>query len=602
MSQPVLSSLLANAAKVSVAAFFEAWCWIQEKGGAFREGAPLHLDQRKTVEVIEWCKTNKKPCRLIKLKPRRGGSSTISVAALHHEESHEVKRGCIMAGNEFQGNSLFAMLRLMASRDRTVSKRANVLDALARYPNGSIVDRINGSNPNAGLAAGYEIMIITELAKWASQGVAAADQVLNGALKCVPYLPGTMIIIESTADGVGNEYHRRYQEAITFDELKAGKEGYVKIFTPWFEFPDYVKDPKTEGIGSFDDLSKDERDLSARYGLDLDRIAWMRHCVRTDCGGDFDDFKENYPFNDVECFLLTGRKAFSTKGLEKMKSDAVKFPVSIGNLDIPLGIRHDAQVAVWSAATPQDCRVLRWEQPKEGMKYLISVDSMTGASQTVGADPDSHFVTVWRAGYFERGTWNAPRVVAHLVDDYELWLRQRKYILQWDIDVLEEQIWRLALYFGNCMIVPEMNKDRGIVELLKLRPGANIYVRTQFNRREQTETNAYGWVTTGENRGRLVTLMQQGIREYANIDPIKGWSQDRCEIYSPIILDECETFVVKSDGRCEAMSGRHDDSVLSCGIGLACIDSATTYHKPAGVPMIDPFADESRQPVLNTYS
>jgi hypothetical protein len=578
MSNQLLNSTICAMARENLGVFFEGYCWIQEKGGAFREGAPMHADQRKTVEVIRWCRENKKPCRILKLKPRRGGSSTISTAALYNDLMSATKRGCIMGGSEFQGNSLFSMLRLMSMRDRTVKQRAQVLDAVARFPNGSTVDRINASNPTAGLAAGYEFMIATELAKWSQEGVAAADEVLNGALKCVPYLPGTTIIIESTADGCGNEYHRRYQKSITFDELKAGKEGYVRIFSAWFEFEDYVKEPSSEGISSDDDLTQEERDLKSEYSLTLSQIAWMRHSVSEYCGNNFEDFKENYPFNDVECFLLTGRKAFSATGLQKMKDQIYAHPTMLGTLDLRKGMEDSV---VWRSATPAETRMVLLEHPVPGRKYLISVDPMTGASQTSGDDPDNHGVTIWRSGFFDQGRWCPHKIVGMLVDDWELWMRERKYSLRWDIDVLTDQVWRAALYFGNCMIIPEMNMERGMVELLKLK-GANIYIRKLWNKREQIESNAYGWVTTPETRGRIVTELAKGIREFGNIDPIRGHSVERVEIFLPPILDEIETFILRENGRAEAMQGKHDDLVLSAGIGLCCIDQATTYQRPQG--------------------
>src|SRR5579871_1302704 len=103
----IVSSAIAACCRSNLGFFFEGYCWIQEKGGAFREGAPMHADQAKTVDVIRWCRENKKPCRIVKLKPRRGGSSTISTAALYNDLIDETKRGCIMGGSEFQGNSLF---------------------------------------------------------------------------------------------------------------------------------------------------------------------------------------------------------------------------------------------------------------------------------------------------------------------------------------------------------------------------------------------------------------------------------------------------------------------------------------------------------------
>ncbi len=130
---------------------------------------------------------------------------------------------------------------------------------------------------------------------------------------------------------------------------------------------------------------------------------------------------------------------------------------------------------------------------------------MTGETQVGGKDPDNHSVGVWRQGYFDptRG-WRPPKLVARLVHSWGLWESQKRYELRWDIDVLEEQVWRLCLYYGRCLIVPEMNADRGLVELLKQRNGAIIYVRVLFNKREQKEQNAFGWYTDPKTREAIL--------------------------------------------------------------------------------------------------
>lgn len=584
MNDVPLASFIIALVQSSLACFFESYCWIKQKGGAFVEGLPMHEYQRKIEEVQAWCKANNVPCRIVGLKPRRGGSSTFAVASMYHFLIWTAgKLGCVMGGSDYQGSNLWAMLRTMAGQDRTVPKRATIMDKAARFPNGSTAVRINASNENAGLSGGYDFMVITELAKWQDDGVAAAPEVLAGALKCVPFLPGTTIIIESTAEGVGDEFHRIYSTGITFEELKAGKVGYVKIFSPWFEFKDHILAPETMGIESFEYLTKDEQELVDQYKLSLPQVAWMRYTIKDQCKGDFDNFKENYPFNDVECFLMSGRKVFNSKGIEAMKADAYKFPWATGNLDFIKGSKDTS--IVWRSATAETCRVLRCEQPIEGCRYLISIDPMTGASNVSSEDPDNHAVKVWRAPYRAGdGTHYPARIVAFLVDDWSRWLQHKEYRLIWDIDVLEEQVYRLAQYFGNCMIVPEMNMERGMVRGLVTR-GCNIYVRQAFNKREQTEMNILGFSTTGGESGTremVISELARGIREYGRHDPHRGWSEDRCEIYDPITLAECETFVVKLNGRSEAMQGHKDDNVLSAAIGLACIESASTYRRPVG--------------------
>jgi hypothetical protein len=206
---------------------------------------------------------------------------------------------------------------------------------------------------------------------------------------------------------------------------------------------------------------------------------------------------------------------------------------------------------------------------------------MTGETQVAGKDPDNHAAGVLRAGYFNvTRSWIPPKLVAWLVDDWGLWERNRRYELRWDIDVLEEQIWRLAQYYGNCVIVPEANMDRGLIELLKLR-GANIYLRKLFNRREQTEQKAYGWQTTPSTREMIIENLARAIRE-------QGKDSEGIDLFCPITLAELESFVTKANGRSEAMLGKHDDCVLQIAIGLACISGASTFVQPITVTALPP--------------
>jgi hypothetical protein len=198
---------------------------------------------------------------------------------------------------------------------------------------------------------------------------------------------------------------------------------------------------------------------------------------------------------------------------------------------------------------------------------------MTGASQAVGEDPDNHAPLIWRRGYFQEGQgWVAPRVVARIVGDWSEWKREKKYILRWDIDVLTEEVWKLSGYYGGCCIAPEMNMDRGMVELLKLK-NANIYQRTVFNKREFIKDKALGWMTDVRTREMAIENLARGIREH-------GQSEEGCEIHCPILLAELESFIVKESGRSEAMSGKHDDNVLSAAIGITLLNEATTYRTP----------------------
>ncbi len=146
---------------------------------------------------------------------------------------------------------------------------------------------------------------------------------------------------------------------------------------------------------------------------------------------------------------------------------------------------------------------------------------------------------------------------------------------RWDLDVLEEAIWRLANYYGGqspAMIAIEMNQDRGLTELLKKR-GANLYMREQFNQRENRVTKALGFQTNEKTRENLVEKLATLVREWDS--PGNG-----IDIWCPLALEQCENFVRKAKGRSEHADGWHDDDVLAIALGAQLIEHATLYNPP----------------------
>src|SRR4029078_7551034 len=68
----------------------------------------------------------------------------------------------------------------------------------------------------------------------------AAD-VLNSVFNCVPQNePGTMKVLESTANGPVGIFPETWEGAVEFEDLKKGNRGngYIRVFAPWYVFPD----------------------------------------------------------------------------------------------------------------------------------------------------------------------------------------------------------------------------------------------------------------------------------------------------------------------------------------------------------------------------
>lgn len=558
-----MTGMLQDSAKWNTAVWMESGGKIADDSGNIVTPTCNEF-QREVSDIIEWCHEHERPARIIILKPRRKGSSTVSVAAGYRRLQAQRATGCVAGGSHYQGGKLFDMLKIYADNDAINPKSCKVLDMEARFNNGSSMDRLTLANAAAGRSGGYQFLVVTEMALLSAEGVANAPAVVSGLLKTVKFLPDTIVILESTASGATGDYFERYQTAITFEEFKAGRNGFVKVFYPWFAFTDSRTDPAGEGIESDADLTDKELELADKHGLDLAQIAWMRMTLRDDCRGDFDKFQEDYPFDDDSAFLKSGRGRFGNEGLAYQDKVVKITTPEFGILEHDL--RSDR--VMFRPTSESEARVVRFEQPRVGCSYIQATDPATGDSQTSGLDPDSNSYGVLRKGYLMNGRWIEPAVVMRNI----CYPDGTRFGNWWDTDIVEEEIYRMARYYGGCKIAVEVNKDRGFIELLKLRTDVDLYQREMFNRREQVTTNAYGWNTDVRTREMLISTLARALREAG-----RGKVNEGIELRCPWLVTQMKNFVTKANGRSEAASGKHDDDVLMVAIGLQLLDHATPY-------------------------
>src|SRR5271166_4913296 len=98
-----------------------------------------------------------------------------------------------------------------------------------------------------------------------------------GLNQSVPYKHGTVVLLESTANGVGNWFHEEWLRA------KHGESMYRPLFFPWYNHEEYTF-PTTTLTGR--EYTKVERELAERWHLTPGQTAWRRHTIKNDCLGD----------------------------------------------------------------------------------------------------------------------------------------------------------------------------------------------------------------------------------------------------------------------------------------------------------------------------
>src|SRR5438105_2663902 len=131
-----------------------------------------------------------------------------------------------------------------------------------------------------------------------------ADTHAAGILQAVPDAPGTEVILESTANGMGNFFHQTWRDA------EAGKNDYIAIFVTWYWQEEYrgpvgagLKPAPTEASSN-----DEEREYAQICGLDDAQRAWRRQKI-----AELKDaalFRQEYPSNAAEAFQLSGHDSF----------------------------------------------------------------------------------------------------------------------------------------------------------------------------------------------------------------------------------------------------------------------------------------------------
>ena len=298
---------------------------------------PLRINeaQNRFLLQVEAQERSGKPVRGIVLKPRRIGISTIIQASFFQKAAtHSNVNGLTVAHDLDSTTELFEMTKLFYdelpphvrpmkrfSNRRELFFESDDESARSRRPGlRSKLRTATASDEELGRSKEVHLLHASEVGFWDK-----ADSSMLSVCNSVAPLPGTMIFKESTPNGVGNYFHREWQAA------KRGDSDYFACFQAWFEFYSYQKPLEMNAEEFADSLDDEERQIQKAYNLSLEQLNWRRWCIRENCGRSVDKFNQEFPQDDVSCFLLSGRGVFDGKMLQRMLLQ-VSDPPFRGNL------------------------------------------------------------------------------------------------------------------------------------------------------------------------------------------------------------------------------------------------------------------------------
>jgi hypothetical protein len=129
-----------------------------------------------------------------------------------------------------------------------------------------------------------------------------AQALASSLLRTVGQEPDTAVVLESTANGEGDYFHKQYLAA------KAGKTDYLPFFAPWF-WDDANQCDVPEGLT----LTDKELLYREKYDLTMRQMAWKRK-TEVELGLTEEQgrllFKQEYPADDIEAFSYSATESY----------------------------------------------------------------------------------------------------------------------------------------------------------------------------------------------------------------------------------------------------------------------------------------------------
>ena len=508
----------------------------------------LNRPQRKLLTSFESRRIANKPIRTIIDKARQWGGSTLTQIYMNWIQLRHRKRwnAAICAFVEAQAVHVRQML------NTTIE---NFPESIAKYTL-SNYSGFNSKNkvinerdcvigvgsterPENLRTYNYRMLHATELGSWKNtpeKSGSAMLQSLRGSIRNLPY---TMVVLESTAKGVGNLFHNEWTYAIE------GKSGYDPVFIGWFEIEMYREEISDfeSFISNMDEYAWSLWDL----GATLEGINWYYNHKQQENMSDLAMHQE-FPSTWQESFESTGRPAFDKIHIQRMYSHC-KDPVFIGDIhgksvkgkdafkDIRFVEQKNGDIWIWEFP----------DQEKVSNRYCGFLDI---GGRTAKADYTT--LKVFDGYWMIEG--GKPEVVAvyhtHLDQDLSAW-KAAQLLHAYGIGLFAVEIQSLKSK-GEA---PE--GDHSLTVLDEISPYyPNLYTRTNPEDIRQGIPAKYGFSTNRLTKPMLVDTLNECLRDELYVERDKR------------SLDEMYYYELKEDGSYGATDGKKDDLVMTSAGGL----------------------------------
>ncbi|MGL4774543.1 MAG: hypothetical protein ACRC2K_13360 [Clostridium sp.] len=496
--------------------------------------------QKKLRDMINKLRAEGKPVRIIILKARQMGFSTYTEAdCLHQTVTNKLFSSTIIAHEEQASQNLYNMFKTyyenLPDALRPMRKRNNSKELLFENPTNDDFEK----KKNPGLKSSVKIATAKNTATGRSQTInylhasevafwEKPEETFTGLLQCVPRTAKSTVIMESTANGIGDYFYNAWQRACN------GESDFVPLFFAWYELDEYqIPFDTIEDKNEFEkqvnytyideegvEIHTEEWELMNLYGVTLEQLKWRKWCINNNCGGDIEKFHQEYPSNAEEAFIASGRPRFSIPVLRQYQRACTQGRV--GRFETS----GNSCIFVDDPNGPLEL----FKEPKDNEFYVIGADTAEGlitGDYSVGIALDNNF---------------------------DICMKYRTHI---DPDLFGRELVKMAKFYNNAYLGVE-NNNHGLTTLKAIQQEEyfNIYYTKSYDKISDQISQKMGFSTNNKTKPMLIDKLAEFIRN--------KW----LGIKDRTIIGELFTYVIDEKGATNAQDGCFDDCVMALGIAL----------------------------------
>lgn len=551
--------------------------YIKNKGGGDDVLFKLTRPQRRFVARLEELRLAGKPIRIILLKARQWGGSTVSqlymawlmlvhkvglnslIIAHQGTATDEIKD---MFDRMIKRYPVGLLYELGASYDNNEPKMVAVgkSGAIFRVPQRNCKVKLGtAERPDSCRGGDYNLVHCSEVGIWKKTDGKSPEDIVRSACSGILLEPYTMIVYESTANGTGNFFQREY------DAAKRGQSQFEAMFVSWFDIEKYsmpIDDLVAFAIHLYENRNNENenstREESGRYlwwlwnmGATLEGINW--YIKERAKYNDHGQMASEYPSDDIEAFVHSGARVFDKYKVEAL-GPACRPPRYIGDVYADADEGEDA------------LRNIRFAEDHQGMLWIWALPEIDEQVEIA----NRYLTIVDIGGRWKKADWSVIVVIDRL---FMMDGGKPSVVAQWyghiDMDRLAWKAVQVAAFYDNALLVIESNTAETKDKNRNVDGDQSFYILNQIKgvynnlyARKQSEDDIinkvprkYGFHTNVSTKPMIISTLVKAVRDAMYVE-----RDVRC-------LDEYITYE-KVGSSFGAIPGKHDDLLMTRAIGM----------------------------------